>query len=291
VYGKDARVITQHELQMRIAEGKLGKPASIVMIQCVGSRNQAHPYCNRTCCSEAVASSLKVKELSPETQVIVINRDIMTYGFKEQYYTRAREAGVLFQRYELGKEPQVAANDKALSVTWTDPALGKLEVDADLLVLSTGIVAQGNEKLAGMLDLPLTQDGFFQEVDTKFRPVDAIRDGVFITGLASAPRGLAEKVIQAQAAAQRAASVLSREALTSGVVVSEVDTRRCSSCGLCVEACPFDARSIDEEEHYAVVNESLCQGCGMCVAVCPNDAAKLRSQKDKQVMAMIDAGL
>jgi heterodisulfide reductase subunit A len=199
---------------------------------------------------------------------------------------------VLFHRYELENEPKVTADEKALSVECPDPALpGKLAIDADLLVLSTGYVAEGNDKIAKMLSLELTEDGFFKEVDTKFRPVDALLDGVFITGLANAPRSLAEKVIEAQATAQRAVNVLSRPQLTSGRVISEVDTRRCSCCGLCVEACPFDARSLNVDEHYAVVEETLCQGCGMCVSVCPNDAAKLRGQKDKQVFAMIDAGL
>ncbi|MDP2920409.1 MAG: FAD-dependent oxidoreductase [Dehalococcoidia bacterium] len=290
MFGRDQRVITQHELQKRLAEGKLGKPETVVMIQCVGSRNAAHSYCNRTCCSEAVANALKIKELSPETHVFVLNRDIMTYGFRERYFTKAREAGVLFHRFEQEKEPEVKTSEKAITITWPDPALpGSLEIDADLLVLSTGYVAEGNEKIAGMLSLPLTEDGFFKEVDVKFRPVDAVLDGIFITGLASAPRNLNERVLQAQAAAQRAANVLSRETLTSGMVVSEVDKRRCSACGLCVEACPFDARYLDADEHYAVVREELCQGCGACVAVCPNDAAKLRSQKDKQVFSMIEA--
>ncbi len=292
-YGKDARVITQHELQKRLAEGKLDKPATVVMIQCVGSRNNTHPYCNRTCCSEAITNARKIKELSPETQIFILNRDIMAYGFKEQYYTQAREAGVLFHRYEPESEPKVTAGEKALTVEWPDPALpGSLEIDADLLVLSTGYIAnEGNATIAKMLAIPLTEDGFFKEIDTKFRPVDVILDGVFITGLANAPRSLAEKIVEAQAAAQRAANVLSREQLTSGRIISEVDKRRCSCCGLCVEACPFDARSLNEEEHYAVVEETLCQGCGMCVSVCPNDAAKLRGQKEKQVFSMVEIGL
>jgi heterodisulfide reductase subunit A len=293
LYGKDPRVVTQHELQKQLAEGKVGKPSTVVMIQCVGSRNQAHPYCNRICCSEAIANAGKIKEISPETQVFVLNRDIMAYGFREPYYTKVREAGVLFHRFELEAEPKVSAGEKSLTVEWPDPVLpGKLAIDADLLVLSTGYVAgESNSAIARMLGLELTADGFFKEVDPKFRPVDVILDGVFVTGLANAPRNLAEKIIEAQAAAQRAANILSRQQLTSGAVISEVDRRRCSCCGLCVEACPFGARSLDEEEHYAVVEETLCQGCGMCVAVCPNDAAKLRGQKDKQVMSMLLAGI
>ncbi len=292
LYGKDLRVITQHELQKRLKEGMLGKPSTVVMIQCVGSRNAAHPYCNRTCCMEAITNATQIKSASPDTAVFVLNRDIMAYGAKEQHYTKAREAGVLFQRYDEKAEPQVTAGEKSLTVEWADPALpGKLAIDADLLVLSTGYVAADNSKLAKMLSLDLTKDGFFKEMDTKFRPVDVVKDGIFITGLANAPRSLSEKVIEAQAAAQRAANILSRPQISSSRGVSEVDARRCSCCGLCVEVCPFDARHLDMDEHCAVVDETLCQGCGMCVAVCPNDAAKLRGQKDKQVMAMIDVGV
>jgi heterodisulfide reductase subunit A len=290
LYGKDKRVVTQHELQKKIAEGSLGKPLTVVMIQCVGSRNDTHPYCNRVCCSEAITNAIKIKEQSPDTQVFVLNRDIMTYGFKEQFYTRARELGVLFQRFEPEKEPKVSASDKALTIEIADPALpGKLEIEADLLVLSTGYVAENNQALAKMLSLELTEDGFFKEMDTKFRPVDTVIDGIFITGLANAPRGMAEKVIEAQAAAQRAANVLSREKIESGRVISEVDAHRCSCCGICVEVCPFEARYLDEENKVAVVKETLCQGCGICVTACPNSAAKLRSLKDKQVFSMIEA--
>jgi len=290
LYGKDKRVITQHELQKRLAEWKLDKASTVVMIQCVGSRNNAHPYCNRVCCSEAIANAIKIKEKSPDTQVFILNRDIMTYGFQEQNYTKAREAGVLFQRYEAGKEPEVNTSNRTLTVAVNDPGLpGKLEIETDLLVLSTGYVAEDNQTLAKMLSLELTADGFFKEVDTKFRPVDTIIDGIFITGLANAPRNLGEKIIEAQAAAQRTANLLSRDKIKSGRVISEVDAHRCSCCGICVEVCPFKARYLDEDNKVAVVKEILCQGCGICATACPNGAAKLRSLKDKQAFSMIDA--
>jgi len=142
-----------------------------------------------------------------------------------------------------------------------------------------------------MLELDITEEGFFKEVDVKFRPVDAVIDGVYITGLACAPRNLDEEIIQAKAAAQRAANVLSRKQLESGRIISEVNSRKCSTCGLCVDACPFNARWLDREKMTAVVEEALCQGCGTCVAVCPNSAAKLRGMKDTQVFSMIDAAL
>ena len=292
LYGQDERIITQKELQKRLAGGTLEKPSVVVMIQCVGSRNDEHPYCNRTCCTEALTNAIKIKEQSPETEVIVLNRDIMSYGFIEEYYTQAREAGVLFIRYEVGAEPEVKNEKKAIMVRVDDPVVGgRLEIEADLLVLSTGVVAGDNDKLAELLAVELTEDGFFKEVDTKFRPVDSLIDGIFISGLANAPRNLEEEITQAEATAQRAATVLAKERLESGRIVSEVNARKCSGCGLCVTACPYNARCIDEDLKVAVVEEALCQGCGACVALCPNGAAKLRGLKDKQVLSMIEAAL
>ncbi len=291
LYGQDNRIITQKELQKKLAEGK-PDVSTVVMIQCVGARDDEHPYCNRTCCSEAIASALKIKEQNPETEVIILNRDIMTYAFKEEYYTQAREAGVLFLRYEPGEEPEVKIEDRAVVVTVSDPSLpGRLEIEADLLVLSTGIIAADNQQLAETLSLELTEDGFFKEMDTKFRPVDAVIDGVFICGHSSAPGNLEEEITRAEAAAQRAANILARETLESGRVIAEVNQRRCSGCALCVAACPYNARRLDEDLKIAVVEEAICQGCGTCVAVCPNSAAKLRGMKEKQLFSMIEAAL
>jgi len=291
-YGQNDRIITQRELQKRLAEDTLGNPSTVVMIQCVGSRDEEHPYCSRTCCSDAIVNALKIKEQSPDTQLLLLNRDIMTYAFREECYAQAREAAVLFIRYELDNKPVVTATDGTITVQVDDPVLpGKLEIDADLLVLSTGIVPADNEKLAETLSLELTEDGFFKEVDTKFRPVDTIIDGIFICGRANAPRNLDEEVVQAQAAAQRAANVLSRKELQSGRIVSEVNARKCSGCELCVTTCPFNARWMDEDRRVAVVEEALCQACGTCVAVCPNSAAKLRGYKEKQMLSLIEAVL
>ncbi|UCB43903.1 MAG: CoB--CoM heterodisulfide reductase iron-sulfur subunit A family protein [Dehalococcoidales bacterium] len=291
-YGQNDKIITQKELQQLLVKNGLGKPTTVVMIQCVGSRDEGHPYCNRTCCSDAIVNALNIKEQSPETEVYVLNRDIITYAFREEYYSKARETGVLFIRFNQEDPPEVNATDKAITIRVNDPVLpGKLEIDADLLVLSTGIVTGDNRALAETLSIELNEDGFFREVDTKFRPVDTAIDGIFICGRANAPRNLDEEIAQAQAAAQRAVNILSRKELQSGRIVSEVNARRCSYCGICVTTCPFNARWLDEDEHVAVVDEALCQACGACVAACPNSAAKLRGYRDKQILSVIEAVL
>jgi heterodisulfide reductase subunit A len=161
-------------------------------------------------------------------------------------------------------------------------------VEPDLLVLSPAIVPGDYSKLAGMLDVELTQDGFFREAEGKFKPVETLRDGVFVCGLAHSPRDMSETIAQAQAAAQRALSMLSRRQLRSGGIVAEVNARRCSVCEVCIGVCHYNARVRDEDEGVVVVREALCRGCGACATACPNGAAQLRGFSERQVFAMMD---
>jgi len=294
LYGQSDSIITQQELERRLASGDLDpqKLNSVVMIQCVGSRDSERPYCSRICCSQALKNSLNLKEGNPDINVLVLYRDVMSYGFKEEYYTRARERGVLFLNYDLEDKPQVNMGEGKLEIQVTEPTLGgSLKIEPDLLVLSPAIVPNDNVPLAQMLGLELTEDGFFKEAEVKFRPVDFLTDGIFVCGLAHSPRGVAESIVQAQAAAQRAASILAREKLESGRIVAEVNERRCSGCELCISACPYNARFKDTEKGVVVVVEALCQGCGACAAICPNSAAKLRGFTDRQALSMVDAAL
>lgn len=293
-YGESGGIITQRELERRLVSGELDprQLRSVVMIQCVGSREKERPYCSRICCSQALKNSLNLKERNPEIDIFVLYRDMMSYGFKEEHYTEAREEGVIFIDYEVDHKPEVKIDGEALQVQVVDPVLGgTLKIEPDLVVLSPAIIPNDNERLAQMLNLELTEEGFFQEAEVKFRPVDFVKEGIFLCGLAHSPRGITETIAQAQAAAQRAASLLARERLESGRVVSEVNERRCSGCELCISVCPYDARAKDEEKGVVTVIEALCQGCGACAAVCPNDAAKLRGFTDKQVFSMVDAAV
>jgi heterodisulfide reductase subunit A len=260
------------------------------MIQCVGSREPNHPYCSRICCSQAIKNGLRLKEIHPQAQLFVLYRDIRTYGFKEDAYRRAREAGVIFICYDPDDKPQVVTEDDGLRVLVRDPVLGeRLALDADLLVLSTGIVPHENGALADALKVPLDADGFFQEANAKVRPMDSERAGIFLCGLAQAPHFIDETIVQAEGAALRAAILLNKSRLESRPTIATVNERLCSACELCVQACPYDARSIDPERGVASVDPILCQGCGVCVMVCPNGASQQSTFEMRQVMAMLDA--
>ncbi|MFZ5916874.1 MAG: FAD-dependent oxidoreductase [Chloroflexota bacterium] len=293
LYGQNDRVVTQKELEKALAAGAVD-PAwkNVVMIQCVGSRDETHPWCSRVCCSHAIKNALKLKELAPETNVYVLYREVRTYGFMEAAYQQARDAGVAFLRYELPHKPEVTRSGDGLQIVASEPIVGGwVALQADLLVLSTGIEPGDNAALAGALNLPLDEDGFFQEDHPKMRPMDFTKAGIFMAGLAHSPRHIYESIAQAQGAAVRAAALLSKQNVAARSTRVAVNPRLCSFCGLCVEACPYNARVLDYDERVAQVLTDLCQGCGVCAMVCPNKATQQHSFHHKQMLATIDAAL
>jgi heterodisulfide reductase subunit A-like polyferredoxin len=306
LYGQDDGVITQRDLEARLAAGngflagEKNKPAkTIVMIQCVGSRDADHPYCSRVCCADAIKNALRIKTLSPETNVYVLYRDIRTYGFKESYYTKARQQGVVFVRYDEDRKPEVSRNSHALEVTVFDQTLAMpMLIRADLVVLSAGIHPnEENRTLAQFLKVPLNSEGFFLEAHMKLRPVDFMTDGVFLCGLAHSPKGLDECILQAQAASARAAAVLGQDSLELGANISQVVDESCDGCAYCVDTCPFKAITLVEYMWQGSVkkvvetNESTCKGCGCCQATCPKNGIFVRGFTLDQIRAQIEAAL
>jgi heterodisulfide reductase subunit A len=292
LYGQDPRVLTQRELEQQIADGTLATAQTVVMIQCVGSREPGRPYCSRVCCTQAVKNALRLKELRPALNVYVLYREMRTYGFREAYYQAAREAGVVFLRYDLPHKPEVQADRDRLSVRLTEPVSGQpVTLNTDLLILSLGVVPEEAQALAAGLDLPLNGDGFFQEEHAKMKPLDLGKGGLFVAGLAHSPRFLDETIAQAQGAAMRAAAFLAPGEVRERAASVWVNERLCSFCGLCVEACPFEARVMNYDTRVADVDYALCQGCGVCAMVCPNKATLQKTFEHKQLMAAIEMGL
>lgn len=297
MYGQDPRVVTQQDFEDRLASlinptdrSHVSQLNSIVMIQCVGSRDETHPYCSRICCQQAIKNALRIKEINPHARVVVLYRDIRAYGFKEDLYRAARERGVLFLPYEPDHKPVVSITDGKLAVAANASfgPDGRLMFEPDLLVLGTGIEPGDNGACAQILKVPLTQDGFFLEAHAKLRPLDFAADGIFLCGLAHSPRTLNESIAQAQGAAIRAVGLLSQRQREAAAIVATVNERLCAGCGLCVVACPYGARSIDTEAQVAKVNAALCQGCGACVVACPNGASQQNAFEMPQVFAMIE---
>jgi len=261
------------------------------MIQCVGSRDDKHPYCSRICCSEAIKNALKIKQLNKKANIYILYRDMRTYGFKEDYYQRAREEGVIFIRYEEGQEPEVRKGKEKLEVLVKDLILKEnLLINADLVVLSTGVISsEDGEELAQMLKVPLNEDGFFLEAHVKLRPVDFATEGIFLCGLAHSPKFIEESISQANAAISRACTILAKDKILAEGIVASINEDVCSGCGICEVLCHYSAIEIDKQDKVAKINAALCKGCGTCCAACPSGALELKGFRRKQILSMINA--
>ncbi len=294
-YGSHPAIMTQQELEAGLTD----LPADlrqVAMILCVGPAEQT---CSRICCHVALKNALALKARRPEAEVVVFYRDIRAYGFGERLYTRAREAGVLFVRYDDAHRPDVQIDETGrLRVEAWEPVLGRpLSLAPDRLVLSMPVVpAAGAADLAALFKVPLDADGFYQEAHVKLRPVDFSTDGVFMAGMAHYPRLLDETMIQAAAAAARAARILSRDTLLAGGRVAVVDPALCTGCLTCVRMCPFGVPEIEPNLSgvgqimgAARIEPAICQGCGLCVAECPARAIQLQHYTDAQLMAKVKA--
>jgi heterodisulfide reductase subunit A len=292
LYGEDPRVITQRQLEKMIhfKDEKLKDLHSIVMIQCVGSRDEEHPYCSRICCGHAVKNALKLKERDPHINIYVLYRDVRTYGFYETYYHEARGKGIIFIRYDLENKPKVSLQGGNLQVSIFDPAMNNsITLPADGIVLSTGIEPYDHRELAKIFDVDLNPDGFFMEANPKSAPLDSVDRGKFFCGLCHSPNFIEDSISQGNAAAARAVALLSKEAIEEKAYLAYVIKRLCCGCGLCVTVCPYGARVLNEEEIKAEVIGSLCQGCGSCVIACRNAASQQRNFEKELNLAALDA--
>jgi len=307
-YGKDKRVITQRGLEELLEKVRSGKSeprsgnndsisdvehlSSVVMIQCIGSRDEKHVYCSRICCSQAIKNSLRLLEINPEVNIYILFRDIRTYGFKEDFYRQAREAGIVLIRYDNDSKPVLQNKNGKLNISVFEPILKeKVEIEPDLVVLSTGIEPnEENETLAKMLKVPLNNDGFFLEAHVKLRPVDFATEGIFVAGMAHSPICIDEAISQAEASAARAATIIANDKYYAEAVISHVNEDLCAGCGVCSNLCPYEAIELITEEvkRRSKVNEALCKGCGTCVAACPTGAMEQYGFTKRQIMAMIE---
>ncbi len=300
LYGEDERVMTHLELEEKIVRGdeKVLNAQSLVMIQCVGCRNDERNYCSRLCCSESIKNALLLKEKNPGMDVYMLFRDVRTYGFKEDYYREAANKGVRFIRYEPEDPPQVEPGEaedgrSVLKVVATDYVLGKkLELDADVVALAAAILpAAATKEVAGLFKVTLSPDGFFKEAHVKLRPVEFATDGVYLAGLAHYPKFMQETINQSYGAAGRVLTLLSHDTVVASGSVCEVDENKCVSCGACITACTYGAIDFYESAsgRKARVNPVLCKGDGLCNTKCATSAISLKHFTDEEVVSEIDA--
>ncbi len=292
LYDNASNVMTQHELEAKLAKSDF-KAENVVMIQCVGARNEERPNCARICCGQAIKNALKIKEVSPATEVYVLYKDVRSYGFKEDYYNEAASKGVLFVNYTDERKPKVTnENGKLKTVFWEPVIKSEIELEPDIIALSAATIPNpDNKRIAEMLKVPLTKDGFFLEAHMKLRPVDFQTDGIFLCGMAHSPKFIDESISQACAAAARAATILSKKSLEMEGTIAHVDEDFCGGCRVCENQCPYNAIEMEEKDGKATAHiiEALCKGCGVCGAACPTKAITLGHFTNEEITAQVKA--
>ena len=299
LYGQDNRVMTHLEFDRLLREepGQASGARGVAFIQCVGSRIPERMYCSRICCTHTMHTAIDLKESNPDLDVLVLYRDIRTYGKHEDLYTKARKLGVVFIRYDLDHLPHVQADASGLQIRAKDPILQQeVEFSASYLVLASAVLPGDTADLVDLYKCGLNQDGFINEAHPKLRPVDMSVDGLFVAGLCNYPKTLDESISQAKAAASRAGVLLSRSRMKLDAVKSYV-TESCDGCALCLDVCPYQAIGLetvsrDGAEHKRItVNKALCKGCGLCEATCPKDGVLVHGFTLDQMRSQVDAAL
>jgi heterodisulfide reductase subunit A len=301
LYGQDDRVMTGLELDERVNKGdeKVINAETLVMIQCVGCRNEDRNYCSRICCSQSIKNALKLKEINPKMDIYILFRDMRTYGFKEDFYREAANKDVRFIRYEPQDKPEVKVVQKkgqpVLKVIVTDPILGKkLEIDTDLVALAAAVIPAADSKEVSLqFKVALGPDDWFKEAHVKLRPVEFATDGVFLCGTAHYPKHIQETINQSYGAAGRALTLLSRDIVTASGSICTVDENKCVSCGACITVCAYGAIEFYDtpQGRKARVNPVLCKGDGVCNTVCATLAIQLKHFTDEELVSQIDAAI
>jgi heterodisulfide reductase subunit A len=291
LYGLDPRVMTGLELQDKLKEDRAFDDCrTAVFVQCVGSRIAERPYCSKVCCTQSIKSALELKAIQPELEIFILYRDLRSYGLREDLYRKARDQGIRFVRYNNDCGLTAGTGENGLEINFTDRVLRRpMVINSDLLILASAIVPQKDNPLAQLYKVTQNDDGFFAEAHVKLRPNDFATDGVFVCGLAHAPKPIDESISQAQAAASRAVTVLSSLELSVSGMVALIDPNFCSRCGVCVSVCPYSAPKFNEKTAKAEIQATLCKGCGLCAASCRSGAIHLKGFDTGQIMAMIES--
>jgi len=289
LYGQNPSVVTQIELSKKLKENNADGLDNVVMIQCVGSRNKDYPNCSRICCQAAIKNALHIKQINQDANVYILYRDIRMYGLLEQYYTKARQMGIVFFRYDVKNPPDVKAAKQGVMVTFKDHVLDRdLCVEADLLALSAGVRPEDTEELTSILKLARDEDGYFMEAHVKLRPVDMVLEGIYICGSSHGPKLISESISQAMAAAGRATTLLSQTQLSLSAVKAVVEKEKCASCLICVRSCPYEVPKINKDG-VSEIDAALCQGCGVCASECPAKAIALSWYEDNQILSKVES--
>lgn len=302
-YNKYPNVITQMKLErilapngptvghlVRPSDGK--RPKKILFIQCVGSRDlNRNTYCSSgVCCMITIKNSKLIKQHYPDTKIDVAYMDIRAAGKDyEEYFTASRKEGVRYIRTNISRiEEDPETQNLKIIMQNTLGSEGLRKEEYELVVLSCAMVpSEGTQKLANILKLETSQDGFFKEYHSRLNPIDTKIPGIVLAGAAQGPKAIDTSIAQGRAAASSLARLMSKDKYEIKLIRATVDKEKCAECGLCELNCPYNAISM--KDSGAEVNEILCRGCGSCLAQCPSEAITLRYYREPQYENQIDA--
>ena len=289
--GSDPRVITQLQLEGMVKDNQVGDVRNVVMINCVGSKNETRGCCNIGC-PVSVKNALSLRERGEDTKVYVLYRDLSMVKEEHFHLDAAKAAGVKFIRFPDDRYPEVTNEDGDLKVKVYDILLGReFSLPADLLVLTVGFEGDETmEAIKGHLKVSSNAEGFFQERHIKLGPLDFPADGIALCGCAKNPKTLKETVEEGIGAAMRASIPMNNGYIEAEGIVADIDLTNCNSCGLCWKRCPYGAIQVIEDKLPEVV-KALCKGCGLCAADCPKECITIVHYSDEQLLAQVEAAL
>ncbi len=300
-FTEGSRVITMKEFDKLVDSSNIslsyqGKAVkTIAYIYCVGMRQTKgeNKYCSRSCCTAAIHSSITVHEKFKGIKAFHLYRDIRTYGKNEILYEKSSRLGDTFLMYQEKEPPLVVQRKNIVNVKIKDSLTKKreLELDADLVVLVTGMVPrQDSQDIANKLKIPIGNDKFFNEIHPKLRPVETVINGVFLGGSCQGPKNITESVQSAMAASAKINAIIRKDTLELEPIIARIDAEACTWCGKCQEVCEYDAIFQIETNGKVVasVNDPVCKGCGICAPICPADAIDIAQYTNDEIEGMID---
>ena len=267
----------------------------VAFIYCVGNRQVKgeNKYCSRQCCTSTIYTSLQLKEKCKNITSYHFYRDIRTYGKQEILYEKSSKQGDIYLRFEEKEPPVVEQDGKSLIIKVKDYLTAKkeLEVEADMVVLVTGMVARDDsQSIAEHFKIPIGNDKFFNEIHPKLKPVETVIKGVYIGGTCQGPKNISESVQSSLSAAAKINALLKSGTVSIDPVIARVNNEVCTWCGKCANVCDYTAikEIVSGDKHIASVNSAICTGCGICAPVCPVNAIEIAQYTDLEIESMID---
>jgi heterodisulfide reductase subunit A len=275
-------------------------PRSVVFIQCAGSRDEKKgvSYCSKVCCMYTAKHTMLLGHKHPDAKAFVFYMDIRSGGKRyEEFVRRAIEHdGAVYLR---GRVSRVYERGGKVVVQGADTlSASQVEIEADLVVLATAIVARdGADTLAQRLGIGYDRHRFYNEYHPKLKPVETVTAGIYLAGACAGPMDIPESVSQGSAAASKVLALFSADELAREPVTALVNRSSCNACWDCVTACPYSAIEKDAVKdrqgnvvrRLARVIDGVCQGCGVCVAACRSKSIDLKGYTDEQVFAALSA--